>query len=346
MTAIKNKRGLLVLVILSLVVSSFLSLFPVSAAGNDYEGMMLIPGGMTFGVQLKTKGVLVIGRSSVKTKEGSANPAADAEIEVCDIIYEIDGKRVNTVEEVTRLVENSQGSELDMTLIRKGKKLQKELTPVLSENDGCYKAGIWIRDNSSGIGTITFIDAEKKLFAGLGHGICDIDTGVLMPMLSGRVTDVTLTGIKKGRVGIPGELRGFFGATKTGELIGNTACGVYGRLDTLPNELQKPLPVASSDKVVPGKAYIYSTTDGKTEKYEIEIVKIADRKRDNKNFVIEVKDERLLEKTDGIVQGMSGSPVIQNGKIIGAVTHVMINNPKQGYGVFIENMLEKMPEFN
>ncbi len=346
MTAIKNKKGLLVLVILSLVVSSFLSAFPVGAAQETYDGMMLIPGGMTFGVQLKTKGVLVIGRSSVKTADGTAFPASDAEIEVCDIIYEIDGKRVNTVAEVTSMIEACDGECLRMTVLRKGKKLERELTPALSAKEGSYKAGIWIRDNTAGIGTVTFIDPEKMLFAGLGHGICDIDTGVLMPMLSGRVCSVTLTGIKKGKTGVPGELKGFFGTKKTGELIGNTSCGVYGKLNLLPDGLTEPIPVGGADSVQPGRAYIYSTTEeGKRERYEIEIVRIADRKRDNKNFVIEVTDEKLLAKTDGIVQGMSGSPIIQNGKIIGAVTHVMINNPKQGYGVFIENMLEKMPEF-
>lgn len=315
---------------------------PVFGASENGDRVSLIPGGMTFGVQLQTKGVLVIALSALK--ESGICPAKDAGIEVGDIIYEVNGKAVNSSDEFTGMIEQSGGRPLDIAFSRGGRRERCRLTPEKSGQNGVYKAGLWIRDSTAGIGTVTFIEKDSGRFAGLGHGICDPDTGVLMPLLKGRVSGVTVSGIKKGKPGAPGELRGYFNARESGELTKNHYTGVYGLLSRIPSDLSAPLPAAHREEVERGEAFIICTaSDNTVEKYSARIVRIVDMKNENKNFIIELTDPRLLELTGGIVQGMSGSPVIQNGMIVGAVTHVMINDPKQGYGIFIENMLDNMP---
>jgi len=331
---------------IALMLSALSGSIPSAAAQvGAMSGMELVPGGMAFGVQLSTKGVLVIGLSEFRSGGKTVGPAADAGLAVKDIIYEVNGEEVNTTEEVGGTIEESGGT-VELSVYRNGRKIKINVTPQRSDGDGKYKAGMLIRDNSAGIGTVTFIDESTGMFAGLGHGICDADTGALMPMLRGGVTGVTISGVKKGKAGVPGELRGYFNTERKGALIGNTETGVYGIFNRMPETSRAALPLADKDEVECGRAYIYCTVEGdKVGQYEIEIVRIADKKANGKNFVIELKDRDLLAKTGGIVQGMSGSPIIQNGKLVGAVTHVMINEPKQGYGIFIENMLENMPEF-
>jgi stage IV sporulation protein B len=203
---------------------------------------------------------------------------------------------------------------------------------------------MWIRDSTAGIGTVTFINPDNNMFAGLGHGICDVDTAELMPMLKGQIIDVTISAVNKGKPGYPGELQGYFNPEKIGSLIGNTDTGVYGIYSKIPDNIPtEPLPIGLRQEVEEGRAYIYCTTDSnEVEKYEIEIIKINQNSSDLKNFIIKITDPKLLEATGGIVQGMSGSPVVQNDKIIGAVTHVLINDPTKGYGIFIESMLKNM----
>ena len=315
-----------------------------TGAESDCGSLRLIPGGMAFGVKLSTRGVLVIGFSRVKTEEGSVSPAEKAGISVGDIIYEIDGKQVNTADSVISVIEKCGGKPLELSVLRGSRREKLTLIPALSAPERLYKAGIRIRDGSAGIGTVTFIDPSSGVFAGLGHGICDADVGTLMPLLNGSVYGVTVSGVKKGRSGAPGELRGYFTTDPLGSLTGNTDTGVYGDSRFYSADSAPSLPVASRDEVRPGEAYILCTPEGNTvEKYSVEILRISDKKTLSKNFVLEVTDPALLQKTGGIVQGMSGSPVIQNGKLVGAVTHVMINDPKQGYGIFIENMLGNMP---
>ena len=337
---VKTKKKLLALSALMLTLVCVLTAFPVGASAANGERLRLIPGGMTFGVQLQTRGVLVSGITEVNTDKGRVSPAREAQIRAGDIIYEVNSRQINTVDALTEEVERSCGEELSLSVERNGQNIQKKITPVLSSDCGEYRTGVIVKDNTAGIGTITFIDAQTHAFGGLGHGICDFETGVLMPMHKGRVCGVRITDIKKGRKGTPGELKGYFTANKTGALTGNTPQGVFGVLDTPPENLMDPVEIMEASELKTGRAYIYSALDSKApEKYEIKILRIADRERDSKNFIIEVTDERLLEKTGGIVQGMSGSPIIQNGRLAGAVTHVMINDPTVGYGIFIENML-------
>ena len=305
----------------------------------------LVPCGNVFGVKFFTKGVMVIKLSDIETENGNVSPAQKAGIESGDIICSLNGNNVNTAEDVAAIIEREKGKELAVEYIRDGKKHITVLRPVLSLTDKKYKTGIWVRDSTAGIGTMTYYNPETREFAGLGHGICDVDTGLLMPLLKGNVVDVKITDVIKGRSGYPGELKGDFDTIKRGEITGNTEHGVYGVLDSTYTPSGEPLPIGLREEVKVGKAEILCELDGNgVEKYEIEITKIKSKDRDGKNFLIDVTDDRLIDKTGGIVQGMSGSPVIQNGKIIGAVTHVLVNSPTKGYGIFIENMLSEATE--
>ena len=214
------------------------------------------------------------------------------------------------------------------------------MTPVRS--DERYKAGLWIRDSTAGIGTVTFIDPATGAFAGLGHGICDSDTGELVKPGRGIVVNVAISGVEKGQAGAPGELRGYFSSGKIGSLTGNTECGVFGVFAELPEGMSgdaKAIPAATSAETHDGDAEIICTSDSGTGRYKVRISGIDRSGRPVKNFVVTVTDPDLIAKTGGIVQGMSGSPIIQDGKLIGAVTHVLVNSPEKGYGIFIDNML-------
>jgi stage IV sporulation protein B len=211
----------------------------------------------------------------------------------------------------------------------------------VSTEDNTYKVGLWVRDSTAGIGTVTFIDKNTGTFGGLGHGVCDVDTGLLMPLESGSVVDVEVTGVVKGEPQNPGELRGNFSRVTSGNLFVNHETGVFGKINDADRVSGEVVPIGNKNSVHEGKVYIYTTILGTTpEKYEAEIIKINSDSGKTKNFMVRVTDKRLLEKTGGIVQGMSGSPILQDGKLIGAVTHVLINDPQKGYGIFIENMLE------
>jgi stage IV sporulation protein B len=313
---------------------------------NVYDRISLYPGGMTFGVRLFTDGVLLVGMSDVITEAGNINPAYDAGLRIKDIITKINSVPVTTVDKVIDLIGNSKGEPVAITVKRGENEISFTLIPVYSASDGEYKAGIWIRDSAAGIGTITYINPKDNTFAGLGHGITDIDTGEIMPLLHGSVSGVSISGIIKGKAGSPGELMGYFTAEKNGTLLGNTRAGVYGLMTERPNKISgEPLPIALKNEIKEGAAVIYST-DGKNgvAAYDVMITGINKNDSEYKNFIIEVTDPDLIELTGGIIQGMSGSPVIQNGRLIGAVTHVMINDPKKGYGIFIENMLRNMPK--
>ena len=308
---------------------------------KSISDLMLIPGGFPFGVKFYTRGVVVVGLSDVESENGFLSPADSAGFKKGDIITAIGGCDVNTIEEISSAIEQSQGKTINFSVSRAGEIVEINLTPVKAQSDGKYKSGMWIRDSTAGIGTVTFIDPETLSFGGLGHGICDSDTGTLMPLARGNVVNVEITDIVRGAGGRPGELKGSFGAEKAGVLTGNTSMGVFGMFSALPEKAAYgALPVASKNQIAEGKAQIYSSIkDGENKIYEIEITKINPSSSDAKNFIIKVVDPSLIELTGGIVQGMSGSPIIQNGRIIGAVTHVFVNDPTKGYGIFIENML-------
>lgn len=316
------------------------------AEACESKEQMLLAGGEPFGVQLQTEGVLVVGTAPVDCAGEDISPAEKAGICAGDILSKIDGKTVNTVSSVVKLLSNSKGKALTVEYVRLGKHKQVELTPLFSETEDEWKAGVWIRDRTAGIGTVTFYCPETCAFSGLGHGICDSDTGVLMPLLRANVTEVAISGIQKGKKGVPGELKGYFSSSKIGGLVGNTLCGVFGVLNELPaHQTCDLLPAAQADELKEGEAVIRCTVDNEgVKEYKVKIVKRCGDDPNGKNFVIEVTDPALLEKTGGIVQGMSGSPIIQNGKLVGAVTHVLLDEPTRGYGIYIGNVLAKMPE--
>ena len=225
-----------------------------------------------------------------------------------------------------------------MTVERCGVKKTLTLTPERAD-DGSYRLGITVRDGTAGIGTVTFIDPATGAFGGLGHGICDAESGEVIPMRDGAVTEVTLGGVKRGEVGKPGELHGVLRSRTTGVLYTNSDCGVFGHFDTLPTG-KEALPIATRDEVKAGAATILSTVHGGEPcSYEVTIGDIDYQSDGTKSFTVKVTDPALIAMTGGIVRGMSGSPIIQNGKLVGAVTHVMVADPTEGYGIFIENML-------
>jgi len=301
---------------------------------------------MTFGVKLYTDGVMLVGMTDVITENGSISPAYEAGLRIKDVITKINGTSVTTVNKVIEIISKSEGQPITITVRRSGSEYSFILNAAYSTADTEYKAGIWIRDSAAGIGTVTYINPVDNTFAGLGHGITDVDTGELMPLLHGTVSGVAISNVTKGREGLPGELMGYFTTDKNGALLGNTKSGIYGIFSELPDNIMgKPLPIAIKNEIKEGPAIIYSTdgNNGVTA-YDVIITGINKNDSEYKNFIIEVTDPDLIELTGGIIQGMSGSPVIQNDHIIGAVTHVMINNPKKGYGIFIENMLRNMPK--
>ncbi len=311
---------------------------------DAYRNLKLYPGGMPFGVKFITEGVIIVGFHEVKNRNGSIIPSEAAGLRRNDVILQINGTPVTGAAELARLVDASGGKSLDLLYSRNGTRHKTRLTPAYSEAEGRYSTGIYVRDSGAGIGTVTFILPETCAFAGLGHGICDSESGELIPMQRGSVVDVTINGVVKGLAGSPGEVKGFFNSGKIGSLIGNTHCGVYGVLASRPKTCpDTPLPIGLRNEVAEGKAFIYCTTEGNVpKKYAVEISEIQRDSTSNKCFTVKVTDEALLAKTGGIIQGMSGSPIIQNGKLVGAVTHVLINDPTTGYGIFIENMLGQM----
>ena len=296
------------------------------------EETKVVPCGVPFGVKIFTDGVVVVGISDVKVNLSTVNPAKDAGLKIGDVIMSIDNNTVNSNEEVAKYIQNCNGNPLTLSVRRENMTFSTEICPVKSE-DSSYKAGLWVRDSSAGIGTLTYYNPEQQVFAGLGHGICDVDTGELMPLRNGDIVPAIINGVVKGEKGTPGELRGYFSDQNSiGTLLANVNTGVYGVMNKAPVENQ-PLVVAMKQQVKPGKAQILTTINGQAPQYyDIEIESVNYKEHTpTKNMVIRITDPKLLETTGGIVQGMSGSPIIQNGMLIGAVTHVFVNEPECGY---------------
>ena len=296
-------------------------------------------GGVPFGVRFPAEGVVVIGFSAAE--EGELNPAYAAGLRQGDVITAVDGEAVTTAEELTERI-NAGGGLVEITYLRDREEKVALLCPRESENG--RRAGMWIRDTVAGIGTVTFLLEDDLSFGGLGHGICRGDTGELLSVPDAEVTEVTITGVVKGAPGEPGELRGVFTGERRGRLNANTECGVFGVYEkSLPDGCGKTVPVAPRDEVHPGRASILCTLEGREPgEYEICITDIDRRSRNNRSFSVVVTDRDLLERTGGIVQGMSGSPILQDGRLVGAVTHVLVGDPAEGYGIFIDNMFEAM----
>lgn len=320
-----------------------LGIIPIKTVNiQEVNEPVLVPCGNPFGIKLLTDGVIVIEVGSFETDSGIRSPAADAGIKAGDIIKSINGKKVTSNDDIADIVEMCGGGKLTVNLVRDGSNIVINASPKICKSDGAYRIGLWVRDSSAGIGTITFYDPDTGVFAGLGHPVCDVDTGKIMPLSSGEVVDVNVNGVKRGLSGIPGELIGGFTSNAAiGTLEMNCEKGLYGILSNF-SSTQEALPLGMRQEIKTGEAYIYTTISGSTpQKYKIVIEKIdLQDSEDSRNMIIKVTDDRLLEKTGGIVQGMSGSPIIQNGKLVGAVTHVFVNNPTKGYAIFADTMYD------
>lgn len=296
-------------------------------------------GGFPIGIKLYCDGVVVVDTQNVESSGAVLNPAQKAGILKGDIIKSIDGVKVTTNSEVSKIIEESNGRELKMQILRNGEIKNVVFSSVYSTVSGGYKAGLWIRDSSAGIGTVTFYTQEGE-FASLGHAVCDVDTGEILPISTGETTDAKITGCYKGKSGSAGELCGVLESKATGKIMVNESIGIYGVFNEV--DTTKTLyPLCRKNEIKMGAAQIVTTVeDGKQEAFNIEIERIDYISGENKNLVIKVTDENLIAKTGGIIQGMSGSPIIQNGKLVGAVTHVFLNDPTGGYGIFAQTMLE------
>ena len=311
---------------------------------EDLRDLTLTPGGMPFGVRFLTEGVTVVGFCDVDHDGAKVNPANRAGLKMGDVILRVDGEPLEDAASLTARIENSNGAELTLSCRRGKHEFEAKLKPVWSNSEERYKTGIWVRDSGAGIGTVTFLLPETGAFAGLGHGICDAETGEPLAIRRGSVSDVTISSVVKGTPGTPGELKGYFNAGKAGALLGNTLCGVWGVYSDVPQPTSEPVHVALRDEVTEGDATILCTlANNTTEAYTVRLSAIDRDAQGPKCFTVTVTDPRLLEQTGGIVQGLSGSPILQNGKLVGAVTHVLVNDPTTGYGIFLENMLARMP---
>ena len=305
------------------------------------EEKRLIPGGSAVGVALATKGVLVVGVSDVAGR----SPAQSAGLRAGDVIEHIDGQEVTDSAHLTSLVAAANGSPMTVTYRRDGAQKTARLTPMQDTSSGLWRIGAWVRDSTAGVGTLSYYDPENKTYGALGHAINDGDTGKLLPVRTGTLLKAEIVDVRKGQKGTPGELRGTFLKDQVvlGTIEENTNLGIYGTLNTpYVNSLYpEGLPVGYQESVTTGPATILSTVDGGGMKeYQVEIIqKSRQLSPGPKSMIIKVTDEELLQKTGGIVQGMSGSPIIQNGRIIGAVTHVFVDDATQGYGLYIEWML-------
>lgn len=300
----------------------------------------LVPSGEIIGLRIFTEGVMIVGTDSVETEKGVVNPSKQAGLEKGDVILSLDGKTVTSSAQVESIIRESAGKALEAVYKRGNDKRTAYLTPVMSLSEGVYKTGLWIRDSAAGIGTMTFYDKQSGFFASLGHAVCDVDTGEILPLSDGDIVDATISGCVKGKSGTAGELCGSFRSECEGVLTLNCEKGVFGYLDEADTSAEA-LPVAAESEIKEGRAQIISTVEGESKAYyDVEIEKLSPDDKEGKNMIIKITDSKLLEKTGGIVQGMSGSPVLQNGCIVGAVTHVFINDPTKGYGISAETMLE------
>ncbi len=313
----------------------------VSAKAAEDEKTVYV-GGMSAGFTLKTGGAQIIGMSEVLTETGNCSPALKAGLKTGDIIYKVSGVKIRSIGDLNEIVAKSKGKALLFEVSRGEERFSVEIQPVKEKISDKYKVGILIRDSVSGIGTVTYIDKTSGRFGSLGHAVSG-ENHSEMEISSGIVYECSIVGVHKGVRGKAGELRGMFLNDKP---FGNAEklcdCGIFGQIseEFEVNELMSA--VASSYAAKPGKAYIYSTVNGVCpKKYEIEIVKVDKTNKENKNYVIKITDDALIAETGGIVQGMSGSPILQNDKLIGAVTHVFLNDPTRGYGIDIQRMLDE-----
>ena len=319
-----------------------LGAIPVKDVGiTDKPSGTVFVSGEAFGIKLYTDGVIVVGTKDVELDGKTVNPAKEAGICVGDVIISINGINVYSSDDVIDAINNNNGLDYRIKVKRDGRYKNFTLKPVYSNKEGCYKAGMWVRDSTAGIGTVTFYNKQSGMFAALGHQINDVDTNEIIPLVEGEAVGATVTGVQSGNKNAAGSLCCRFEDYTVGRLMENTSCGIYGSYTSV-SDKTKEYTVAAAQEVKKGSAQIISTVDGNSpQTYDIEIVKVKYKGDGEKDIVFKVKDDKLIEKTGGIVQGMSGSPIIQNNKLVGAVTHVIVDNPKKGYGIFAQTMYEK-----
>lgn len=309
----------------------------------------VVPGGQSIGVKINSKGVLVVGHHQIETKNGKISPGEESGIKVGDLITKINGKTIDSMSDVAPFVQEAgkKGEKLEVEIQRNNEQIITQIDPQQDAKELKYKLGLYIRDSAAGIGTLTFYEPKSKKYGALGHVISDMDTKMPIVVKDGYIVPSTVTSIQKGSNGVPGEkLAKFLNEREiVGDIDKNNQFGIYGALNKdLSNGIyDKAIPIALSHQVKKGKAQILTVVENdKVELFDIEIVNSIPQKFPaTKGMVIKITDPELLDKTGGIVQGMSGSPIIQNGKLIGAVTHVFVNDPTSGYGVHIEWMLNE-----
>ncbi len=335
--------------LLAIAAAFALGLPGIQAEGREFEAAqaiseqrrILVPGGKALGIIVETEGMILVGTSDLGNL---ASPARIAGLKPGDVIKAVDGQAVRTADELMALLEA--GEPAAITVQRGGREKMVELTPAADPRDGRARIGAWVRSSTAGVGTLSFIDPETGRYGALGHAISDADTGILMPIADGAIYESEVVRIVKGEKGEPGELVGDFlgDAAQIGTIERNNIAGIYGTYSAADlSGLAYPegLPVARRDEVREGPAQILTTLENEVRSYDVEIEHVeTDGDERERSMVLHVTDEELLEKTGGIVQGMSGSPIIQDGRLVGAVTHVFVNDPTRGYGIFIENMLD------
>ncbi|RCX23162.1 stage IV sporulation protein B [Fontibacillus phaseoli] len=315
---------------------------------NVIPDLKVIPGGQTIGVKVKSAGILVVGHHQVSDNNRKLSPGEAAGLKVGDLITHIDGVRLKDVKDVAEMAGKAgkTNKPLQLTYTRGGKSFNTSLSPAFDDQDRAWRLGLYIRDSAAGVGTLTFYAPDQGVYGALGHVITDMNTQTPIVVGSGEILQSSVTSISKSESGEPGEKRAHF--IKEGKTLGNiernTHFGIFGKMKQNPDHsvYQTSIPVAFSEEVKEGQAEILTVVEGqKVERYRIEIVHVSKQSApETKGIVLRITDPRLIEKTGGIVQGMSGSPIIQNGKLIGAVTHVFVNDPRSGYGCFIEWMLQ------
>ena len=311
------------------------------------ERKFIVPGGCSGGVTMFTKGALVVGVSDIITNTGEAyNPCKAAGLMPGDVVEKVDGVTIKSKEHLSELVERAKGASIELEILRKGQKIKLSIVPVMDNQEGEYRLGFWARDSTAGVGTMTFYDPDTGHYGALGHAVTDLDTKERLHLKNGELVQSDIVDIRHGSKGTPGELKGSFESArlKLGTIDKNTEFGIFGKLyKPYKNPIySEPLPVAAQDEVKIGPAEILTTINGGAKAFACEIERISPQSKPSpKGMIVRITDADLLSATGGIVQGMSGSPIIQSGRIVGAVTHVFVNDPTRGYGMFIEWMLEQ-----
>ena len=315
---------------------------------DTIENLEVVPIGKIIGLKLYTNGVLIVGMSEIENMENKlVSPFEGCNIQEGDTIVKVNETEIETIDNLKNVVNNSNGENVLLTLVRDGTIVTSNITPAQTESDE-YKLGLWVKDAATGVGTITYYEKNTGNFAALGHGIVDSDTDKLIDIDSGEVVTSDVMAITKADINSPGEIRGTIINQKTiGEVQKNTKFGIYGILDNLASlniDTTKAMPVALRSEIKVGDAKLLCSLDGKNnQEYHIKIEKIYENNSyDNKSMLIRVTDKELIEKTGGIIRGLSGSPILQNGKFVGAVTNVLVSNPEIGYAIFGDMMIKEM----